>query len=98
MNDWTCDLCGAFILAGFEQTHEQWHWQIRRGTHVTFSPAPTQLPQTAPPGQIGVYVSSNTPFDAGTLTNEKFRELFGLVPPAPEFKTVQDIEDYLNER
>lgn len=98
MNDWICDLCGAFILTGWEQTHEYWHQQIRRGTHVTYSPAPTQLPAPQFAQSVGPNTSTYPQFDAGTLTNDKFRELFGIEKRGPEFRTVQDIEDYLNER
>ena len=102
MSDWTCDLCGAFILAGFEAQHEWWHREIRRGQRVTFTPAPSQLPapqfaQSVGPNKYNP-VSSGPPFDAGVLTNDKFRELFGIEKRGPEFRTVQDIEDYLNER
>ena len=106
MNDWTCDLCGAYILSGFEAQHEWWHREVRPGQRVTFSPAPTPLPQpqsstgkvTTNPAAFVYNPPSQPVFDAGTLTREKFRELFGIDPQAPEFKTVQDIEDYLNER
>ena len=87
MSDWTCDLCGAYILDGFQRQHEWWHRELRRGTRVTFTGVPSIKPtfqvQAGPPP---------TPM----IGKDDLLRLYARLAPR-RFDGIDEVEDYLNE-